>query len=124
MGSAMGDLGERDIFLGDTDAFIARGTRVDLQKGIRYRIFWKDDSIYEGTYRGYFEKSPWCHTVAIRNVIQITANRGIHSYDEDALIALEKQGIMRVEKVEHDLAAMLKIIEPDNPDYDFSGKAN
>jgi|WetSurMetagenome_2_1015567.scaffolds.fasta_scaffold06572_2 hypothetical protein len=120
----MDELGERDAFLGESDAFVLRGMRVDLQKGLRYRIFWKDDSIYEGTYRGYFEKSPWCHTVAIRNVIQITANRGIHSYDEDALIALEKQGIMRVEKVEHDLAAMLKIIEPDSPDYNFSERTN
>jgi hypothetical protein len=101
---------------GDRDAFVISGTRFEIEKGNRYRILWKDGSIYEGTYMGFFECNPICRTVALVDVVQIRENNSI-SDDEHMFCAFDKAGIRNIEKIEHDisLAAIKKIVEPENP---------
>jgi hypothetical protein len=105
------------------DAFVMQGETVEIERGQRYRILWKDNSIYEGVYLGYCDVHPWCHSICMRNVTQIIEGQGVFNY-EDMFIALEKSGVRRIEKVEHDLTAMLKIIEPDSQDFNFSERQN
>ena len=104
--------------LGGSDAFVLRGTRVEIEKGRRYGILWRGGAIYEGTYLGFVECSPLCRTVTLIDVVQITES-GVIADDEHVFYAFDKGGIKGIEKVEHDTSAMLKIIEPRSPDDNY-----
>jgi hypothetical protein len=104
--------------LGERDAFVVGGTRVEIEKGQRYRILWRGGAIYEGTYLGFVECNPLCRTVSMIDVIQITES-SIIADDEHMFYAFDKAGIKGIEKVEHDTSAMLKIIEPKSPDDNY-----
>jgi hypothetical protein len=104
--------------LGGSDAFVLRGTRVEIEQGQRYRILWRGGAIYEGTYPGFVESSPLSRTVTLIDVVQITES-GVIADDEHVFYAFDKGGIKGIEKVEHDTSAMMKIIEPKRPDDNY-----
>ncbi len=102
---------------GSKDAFVVSGKRFEIEKGNRYRILWKDDTTYEGTYMGFIEDNPLCRTVALVDVVHITEGNFI-SDDKHMFCAFDKAGIRNIEKVEHNISipAMMKIVEPEDPD--------
>ena len=109
--------------LGDRDAFVLSGTRVEIEKGQRYRILWRGGAIYEGTYLGFVECNPLCRTVSLVEVIQITES-SIITDDEHMFYAFDKSGIKHIEKVAHDTSAMMKAIEPKSPDDNYGVGVN
>jgi hypothetical protein len=57
------------------------------------------------------------------DVIQITETRIIVD-DEHMFCAFDKAGIKRIEKVERDLSAKMKTIEPKSPDDNYGTGMN
>ena len=109
--------------LGEKDAFVLRGKMFEIEKWKRYRISWKDGSVYEGTYLGFLENHPLCHTVTLVDVITITGNRAV-SDEENIFFAFEKRGIMHIEEIEHDFAETLKVIGRKSPDDNYEAELN
>ena len=109
--------------LGDRDAFVLSGTRVEIEKGQRYRILWRGGVTYEGTYLGFVECNPLCRTVTLIDVVQITES-GVIRDDEHVFYAFDKSGIKHIERVEHDIPASLKTIAPESPEDNYGGGMN
>jgi hypothetical protein len=106
----------------ENDGFVLKGEKVLLEKGERYRIVMRDGREYEGIYDGYAEGMPWCQTVTLTSVVQITSNGILNC--EEFFMSFEKARIGSIEKSQRDLQAMMKIIEPDRSDYNFGKRMN
>jgi hypothetical protein len=109
--------------LGEKDAFVLRGKTFEIEKGKRYRLSWKDGSVYEGTYLGFLEIHPLCRTVTLVEVTRVTGNRD--ALDEESIfLSFEKRGIMHIEEIENDFSAILEAIGPKIPDENYKAELN
>jgi hypothetical protein len=107
---------------GEKDAFILHGERFEIEKGQRYRVLWRDGSIYEGTYVGFSEEYPWCNAITMEDVTHITESQAITD-PEIRFYSLEKRGIIRVELIEQELSE-LKDIGPKSAGDNFDAGMN
>jgi hypothetical protein len=121
----MEDSGEKDALdeFGERDAFVLSGKRVEIEKGNRYRILWKDGSIYEGTYPGFLERNPLCRTVIMLDVIHIKESQVILE-DEPAFYSFDKSGIICIDKIEQDLSEEPNVNELEGPDENIEMSLN
>jgi len=108
---------------GKKDAFVVRGKTFQVEQGKRYRISWKDGCVYEGTYLGYLDIHPLCNTITLVDVAKITGHRAVKEAGK-IFYSFEKRGIMNLEEIGHDLAALLRVIASKYPEENERAELN